>query len=106
MLIAFVITVSRAMSFRARAMAVVVVPESSSTDSPSSTRRAAVGALYDALAVEEFQVFADGDLRNAEMPGQVFDEHTSIAVQDLKDFTAAFFVEQTVRRHQVSLCFE
>jgi hypothetical protein len=40
------------------------------------------------------------------MPGQVFDEHTSIAVQDLKDFTAAFFVEQTVRRHQVSLCFE
>jgi len=27
-------------------------------------------------------------------------------VQDPKDFTAAFFVEQTVRRHGVSICFE
>jgi hypothetical protein len=36
------------------------------------------------------------------MPRQILDEHASIPVQDLKDFTAAFFVEQTVRRHQIS----
>src|SRR5229473_1743352 len=45
MLIALVITVSRFMSFRARAMAVVVVPESSKTDCPSSTRRTAARAI-------------------------------------------------------------
>jgi hypothetical protein len=31
-----------------------------------------------------------------EMPGQIFDEHASIPVQNRKDFTAAFFIEQTV----------
>ena len=57
---------------------------------------AAVSTLDDPLAVEKLQIFADRDLRNTEMPGQVLDEHASIAVQDAKDFTAAFFVEQTV----------
>jgi hypothetical protein len=114
-------------------MAVVVVPESSSTDWPSSTKRtaawaicdlcfavellflaqrrieqgaglhgqrAAMSTLDDPLAVEELQIFADRDLRNTEMAGEIFDEHASIAVQDPEDFTAAFFVEQTVRRHE------
>jgi hypothetical protein len=33
------------------------------------------------------------------MPGEILDQYTSIPVQDPEDFTAAFFVEQTVRRH-------
>src|SRR4029077_15098016 len=69
-------------------------------------QRAAVGSLDDPLAVEELEIFADRDLRNTEMPGQIFDEHASIPVQESKDFTAAFFIEQTVGRHEVSICFE
>jgi hypothetical protein len=30
------------------------------------------------------------------MPGQIFDEHAPIPVQGCQDFTAAFFIEQTV----------
>ena len=66
---------------------------------------AAVGTLDDPLAVEKLQIFADGDLGNTETPGKIFDQHASIPVQDPQDFTAAFFVEQTVR-HGVSICFE
>jgi hypothetical protein len=40
------------------------------------------------------------------MPGQILDEHTSIPVQDPKDFTAAFFVKQTVGRHIISTYFD
>jgi hypothetical protein len=55
-----------------------------------------VGSLDSPLAVEELEIFADRDLRNAELPGQIFDEHASIPVQGREDFTAAFFIEQTV----------
>ena len=44
-------------------------------------------------AVKKLQVFADGDLRNAEMPGQIFDQHAAIPVQHPQDFTSAFFIE-------------
>jgi hypothetical protein len=55
-----------------------------------------VGALDHALTVEKFQILADCDLRNTKLPGKILDQHASIAVQDPEDFTAAFFVEQTV----------
>src|SRR5580693_8128305 len=78
MLIAFVITVSCAISFNARSTAVVVLPESSSTDQHllftvqllfftqrrigQSSRwyrqRTAMSALDYPLTVEEFQIFA------------------------------------------------
>src|ERR1700722_15413007 len=58
------------------------------------------------LFVEEFQIFADGDLRNAKMPRQLFDQDSSVPLKDRKDFTAAFLVEHSIRRHVVSICFE
>jgi phage FluMu protein gp41 len=54
---------------------------------------AAVGALDDTLAVKKLQIFANRDLRNPEMPGEIFDQHASIPVQDPEDFAAAFFVQ-------------
>ena len=67
---------------------------------------AAMSTLDDPLAIEKLQIFADRDLRNLEMPGQVLDEHASIPVQDPKDFSPAFFVKQTIGRHGVSICCE
>ena len=132
MLIAFVITVSCDMSFNARAIAVVVVPESSSTDWPSSTsldrglgnaqlltavelfflaqrgieqrprlhrQCASVRALDCSLAVQNLEILTNRNLRNLEVPGQVLDQHTPIAVHRLQDLRAAFFVKQAVRGH-------
>src|ERR1700691_3919141 len=67
-------------------------------------QRAAMSELDDSLTVEKLQILPNRNLRNSEMPRQVVDEHAAIPIQYLEDLAAAFFVQQTIGRHIISIC--
>jgi hypothetical protein len=64
-------------------------------------QRTAVSTLDDPLSIEELEILADCDLRSAEVSSQLLDQQPSIPMKNFKDFTAAFFIEQAIRRHGV-----
>ena len=55
--------------------------------------RAAVGALELAFVLEEFEIFADRDLRRAETAGERADEHAPFGLEHFENFAAAFFAK-------------
>jgi hypothetical protein len=56
-------------------------------------QRPTVSAMYQAVGMENFQVFADCDLGSIEFTGHVRDQHAALAIQDLDYCAPAFFVE-------------
>ena len=53
-----------------------------------------MGAMDQAMSVEDFEVLANRNLRGFELRGEVGDQHTSVMVQEVDDGATAFFVEQ------------
>jgi len=54
--------------------------------------------MYETVRMQNFQVFADGDLRSLELLGEFSDQDSSLVIQLIKDSAASFFVE-----HDLSL---
>jgi hypothetical protein len=50
-----------------------------------------MGAVNAALHMENFQIFADGDLGSMELPGQVHDQDPAITTHQLKDRSLPLF---------------
>jgi hypothetical protein len=45
-----------------------------------------------AVRLENIQIISDGDLRSAELPGQISDQDAAVAIQYLQDQSASLFV--------------
>ena len=56
-------------------------------------KRAAVRALKLSFVLQEFEVFANGDLRRAKTAGERADKHASFGLQHFENFAAAFFAK-------------
>ena len=48
------------------------------------------------MRMEDFQVFADGDLRSLELPGEFRNQNPSVVIQQIEDGAASFFVEHEI----------
>ena len=54
---------------------------------------ASVGAMDETMRMQDFQIFADGDLRRLELPGEFCNQNPSLVIQQIEDGAASFFVE-------------
>jgi hypothetical protein len=52
-----------------------------------------MGAMHQAVSMQDFEIFPDGDLGSVEFPGHVRDQHTAVPFQNFDDGPSAFFVE-------------
>src|SRR5579863_2640902 len=62
---------------------------------------AAVGAVDSAMGLVNVQIFSNRDLRCAEMLGQVADQYTAVATQNLQDQSSSFFVQHRLTRKRL-----
>ncbi len=56
-------------------------------------QRAAMGSLQLALVVERFQIFANRNLRGAEVFGKIPHQDAAICAQEFEDFATSFFTQ-------------
>lgn len=50
-------------------------------------------ALQQAQMVQRLKIFSNSDQRRAKSPGKVTDQHSALALQQLKNFAASFFTQ-------------
>ena len=51
-------------------------------------------AMQQPVRMQQFKIFADGDLRSIEIFGDFTDQHAAFPVDQVEDGAAAFFVQQ------------
>ena len=56
-------------------------------------QRAAVRAMNQSVGMQGFEILANRNLRGFELLGKFSDEDPSLAIQEIEDGAAAFFVE-------------
>jgi hypothetical protein len=47
--------------------------------------------------MQDFQVFADRDLRSLELPGEFRNQNSSLVIQQIEDGAASFFVKHGIK---------
>jgi hypothetical protein len=58
---------------------------------------ASVRAMDETMRMQDFQVFADGDLGSLELPGEFRNQNPSLVIQQIEDGAASFFVEHGIK---------
>ena len=59
--------------------------------------------MHETMRMQDFQVFADGDLRRLELLGEFSDQDPSLVIQQIEDGAASFFVEHGIKPDVIAL---
>jgi hypothetical protein len=63
-------------------------------------------ALNTSVGLKNIEIFTDGDLRGAELFGQVHDQNASVAIQNVENMSAPLFVQhRSIRQSRVLNAF-